>query len=117
MLTIRPHLTLVTALTAFAAALTAGSAMAEQTTVAPSVASRVAVVSLADLEDAFWVCDYTATTRGPEGSDLTVCTAVYEAIKERKFGGDFDGLLDWWRQNKVVRHDALAAVEAMQARR
>ncbi|MBI2962042.1 MAG: hypothetical protein HYY28_17190 [Betaproteobacteria bacterium] len=107
------RLTKVAALTTLAAALAAGSASAEQTIGAQSVAARLASVALGDLEEAFWVCDYTATTRGPAGNDITVCNAVYDAIKERKFDGDFDKLLDWWRQNKVTRHDALAAADAM----
>ena len=112
-----PRLKKIIVLTTLTAALAAGSASAEQTISAQSVAARLASVGLADLEDAFWVCDYTAATRGPTGNDITVCTAVYEAIKDRKFGGDFDKLLDWWRQNKVARHDALAAVDAMRAPR
>ncbi|MBI2315940.1 MAG: hypothetical protein HYU75_02620 [Betaproteobacteria bacterium] len=85
----------------------------QQTIAAQSVAARLASVGLADLEEAFWVCDYTAATRGTAGSDISVCTAVYEAVKERKFEGDFDKLLDWWRQNKAARHDALAAADAV----
>ena len=65
---------------------------------------------LSVLEDAFWVCDYVATTRG--GSDIPTCTAVYEALKHRKFAGDSDALVSWWRQNKAAQHQILAAADS-----
>jgi hypothetical protein len=108
------RLTKAAAVTALAAALVAGGASAEQSNGAHSVPPvEVPSAGLADLEGAFWACDYIATTRGTANVDITACTAVYDAMKERKFGGDFDKLLAWWQQNKVVRHDALAATEAM----
>lgn len=59
-----------------------------------------------ELEQAFWVCDYGATTgRIP---DYGVCAAVYAELKQRKFGGDFDRLLAWWRQRKPAEHERLA---------
>lgn len=60
-------------------------------------------ISLAALEDAFWVCDYVATTRGARDDAITRCGAVYDALKERKFGGDFDRLLAWWQENKPAQ--------------
>jgi hypothetical protein len=64
---------------------------------------------LTDLETAFWVCDYLAITRGV--SDIGTCTAIYDALKERKFAGDFDRLVDWWRQNKVAQHQRVASMD------
>jgi hypothetical protein len=64
---------------------------------------------LTDLESAFWVCDYLATTRGV--SDIGTCTAIYDALKERKFAGDFDRLVDWWRQNKGAQHQRMAGMD------
>ena len=108
------RLTKAAAVSALAAALVAGGASAEQSNGAHSVPPvEVSSADLADLEGAFWVCDYVATVRGTANVDVTACTAVYDAMKERKFGGDFDKLLTWWQQNKVVRHDALAATDAM----
>ncbi|HSQ05615.1 MAG TPA: hypothetical protein VLN59_16360 [Burkholderiales bacterium] len=100
-----------------AVALTVDSASAEQMTEPHSVTTPLATVALADLEDAFWLCDYTATTHGSARNDITLCTAVYDVVKERKFGGDFDKLLDWWRENKITRHKALAADDAERAPR
>jgi len=56
------------------------------------------------------VCDYLATTRG--NSDISTCTAVYEALKERKFAGDFDALVSWWRHNKAAQHQNIAVAES-----
>ena len=71
---------------------------------APS--SELPSVRLDILENAFWVCDYLATTRG--NSDISTCTAVYEALKDRKFAGDFDALVSWWRLNKAAQHKNIA---------
>ena len=87
------------------------AALAQQpqhTVAAPG--SELSSARLTDLENAFWVCDYLATTRG--GSDIPTCTAVYEAVKQIKFGGDFDKLVAWWRQNKVAQHQNIAAADS-----
>jgi len=76
-------------------------------------ASRYATASMADLEKAFWVCDYLATTEGI--GDAQTCSAVSEALKERRFAGDLEGLLSWWRENKVVQHGKVAAERAARA--
>lgn len=112
-----PRLTKLAALASFAAVLAAGSAWAEEPIGAQSVAARLASADLSDLERAFWICDYTASIHGTSGTDSSACTAVYEAVKERKFGGDFDKLLDWWRQHKPARHEALATADAKVAPR
>jgi hypothetical protein len=60
------------------------------------------------LEDAFWWCDYVATMRGVEATPVASCSAVSEAFKNVRFGGDFKQLLEWWRQNKHREHEKLA---------
>lgn len=80
----------------------------QRTLAAPT--SELSSIKLTDLENAFWVCDYLATTRG--SSDINTCTAIYEAVKERKFGGDFDKLVAWWRQNKVAQHQSIAVADS-----
>jgi hypothetical protein len=72
--------------------------------------SDLSSARLTDLENAFWVCDYLATTRG--GADIQTCTAVYEAVKQIKFGGDFDKLVAWWHQNKVAQHQNIATADS-----
>ena len=73
--------------------------------------SQLASARLNVLENAFWACDYVATTRG--ASDISACTAVYEALKDRKFAGDFDKLVVWWRQNKVAQHQNVAVADRL----
>ena len=81
---------------------------AQRTLAAPT--AHFSNVSVADLEKAFWMCDYLATTQGV--SDVRGCSAVSESLKQRRFAGDLDGLLLWWRENKVARHGDVAAARA-----
>ncbi len=60
-----------------------------------------------DLERGFWVCDYVATTHGVEATPATLCSTIVEELKLRKFGGDFEAMVEWWRENKVVEHQRL----------
>ena len=59
------------------------------------------------LERAFWICDHRATTHGVDATPVGACTAVFEALKQNKFGGDFIELLAWWRENKLTEHTRL----------
>jgi hypothetical protein len=70
--------------------------------------TTIASMQVNDLEKAFWICDYGATYRGIDSMPVELCSAVYDALRERKFGGDFDGLLSWWRENKLMQHSAIA---------
>lgn len=65
----------------------------------------------ATLEGAFWVCDYVATTKGVHFTPVHHCVAVTEELKQKKFGGDFEQMLNWWRNNKVAEHGKLATKE------
>ena len=62
---------------------------------------------LAEVEKAFWICDYIATTYGVEGSPATTCGQAYEELKRAKFNGDFDELVTWWAANKAEQHASL----------
>ncbi len=84
-----------------------GSVSAQESGARLPVAVVLASVNLTDLEAAFWACEYAATTRG--AASIPTCAAVYDALKERKFGGDFDGLLKWWQLNRVSAYRRLAA--------
>jgi len=68
----------------------------------------------AELEKGFWVCDYLGTTRGTEGPHAVECGANYEELKQAKFGGDFDALVQWWRVNKAAQHAALESAISAQ---
>src|SRR5947208_2103017 len=57
-------------------------------------------MTLAQLESAFWVCDYVATIGGVDATPIETCSAVYDELKALKFSGDFTELLAWWKDNK-----------------
>ena len=69
---------------------------------------------IAELEKGFWICDYLGTTRGVEGSHGVTCGANFEELKETKFGGDFEALVQWWRVNKAAQHKALESIGSAQ---
>lgn len=98
---------------AVAAFALAGGAGAQSRDAPSPQEVRLTHASLADLEDAFWVCDYVATTYGVADGDMAGCAAIYDAFKARKFGGDFDKLLLWWQRNKAARHARLGALDSL----
>ena len=59
---------------------------------------------LPELELAYWFCDYTASTRRVDMATAQACGSISDDLKNRKFGGDFDALLAWWRTNKDAMH-------------
>jgi len=66
-----------------------------------------AKLTIAELERAFWACDHAATI-GPIDSGIAItCGALTETFKQRRFGGDFNAMLTWWRQNKEAEYLAL----------
>jgi hypothetical protein len=67
---------------------------------------------VADLEQGFWVCDYVATTRGVYATPIELCSTIMEQLQTSKFGGDFEALLGWWRENKPAEHQKLEAAQA-----
>jgi hypothetical protein len=75
------------------------------------VSSVPAAVLPADLEHAFWVCDFVGTTYGVYAAPVALCSEVTTALQEQKFGGNFAQFLEWWGQNKTVEHSKLAAVQ------
>ena len=83
-------------------------AIAAQRLDAPRPAEvRDARVQDADLEQLFWICDHAATTRMVDASERAVCGAVAEQLKMEKFGGDFEKMLNWWREERVVQRQNL----------
>jgi hypothetical protein len=80
-----------------------------------SISAQTAVAAelpMAELEIGFWVCDHAATTRGLDGGSAMTCSQLTEALKKRKFDGDFNAMLAWWRQHKPAEHLALAQAGA-----
>ena len=108
-----PLQSLSASLRALAAALVVSSAALAASPDAraePPAAAEIADVRALPvnvLERAFWICDHRATTHGVDATPVEACTAVFDALKEAKFGGDFGELLAWWRQNKLIEHTRL----------
>ena len=69
---------------------------------------RSASPDLAELEASFWQCDYAATQSAMDLGSAQACATVHDALKQRKFNGDFTLLLAWWREHKSAAHLALA---------
>ena len=66
------------------------------------------LLSTAELERVFWACDYAAGTRGVLAKPVATCSAVFDDLKDARFGGDFDALVTWWRANKDTEHRRIA---------
>jgi len=88
-----------------------GGALAQQAPASPQVSIVQTAQHVSNLEKAFWACDYTATTRGVQSTPVAMCAAVTDELKEAKFGGDFDEMVLWWRQNKTAEFERLAAAD------
>jgi hypothetical protein len=82
--------------------------LAQQSSVSGRSQAQAGVLRIAELEKAFWACDYVATTRGVHAAPVAICSAVTDEIKNAKFGGDFEELLKWWQQKKPSEHQKLA---------
>jgi hypothetical protein len=94
---------------ALSALIEHGSALGQQRTVTPeSLEAFVAALEPGDLEKAFWVCDYKATIGGVHATPVALCAAVWDELKQTRFGGSFEDLLAWWQLNKAAEHEALA---------
>jgi hypothetical protein len=61
------------------------------------------------LKAAYLHCDRLASTERFDGSAAAACSMVYEALKARVFGGDFERLLAWSRRQSQVDRAAGAA--------
>src|SRR5688572_460582 len=59
------------------------------------------------LESIFWHCDYVATTKGMDATPVRECAAATRELRQVKFGGNFNRMLEWWRANKPAEHDRI----------
>jgi hypothetical protein len=77
----------------------------------PGRPARVEDMSIVQLEHAFWACDHMASAKGVSATPASFCAVVTAELKKQKFGGDYEGLLDWWRLNKVAEYEKLERAE------
>ena len=83
-----------------------------QTTLVHRITGDGAERSAETIEKAFWVCDYVASTRGMQFVSLDQCAAITDLIKNEKFGGDYDEMVQWWRERKPAEHLKLELEES-----
>ena len=74
-------------------------------------AERRPLDTAATREQAFWVCDYVATTRGVLHTPIDQCTRATENLKVHKFGGDYGRMVQWWRERKAIEHRKLRLLQ------
>jgi hypothetical protein len=89
-----------------------GAHAEEQTGSGASGQFVIARSELADLERAFWECDYAVTTSGVSLGEGAWCVEITDEVKRRKFAGDFEAMLGWWQRHKTDEHRALAVRQA-----
>ena len=99
-----------------ACALAAGALMSDDSAFAQHFSAvpergytHAGVTNVAELERAFWACDYAATIRGVHATPIEMWAFATDELKRVKFGGSFDALLAWWRINKDAEHRTLDA--------
>jgi hypothetical protein len=61
-------------------------------------------LSLAEIEKAYWVCDYESSKSMLSMGDAATCSFVFEELKSRKFNGDWPAMLAWWKANKDAEY-------------
>lgn len=59
-----------------------------------------------DLERLFLRCSRESSQRLMGFDEAAVCSTGFEALKKRKFGGDFSAMLAWWRLHRDQGQDA-----------
>lgn len=60
-------------------------------------------LSEGDLERLFLRCSRESSERLMGFEEAAVCSAGFEALKKRKFAGDFSAMLAWWRLHRDER--------------
>jgi len=64
-----------------------------------------------ELKRAYLACDRASTTARLEMHEAMQCSIVAEELKQRVFGGNFDQMLAWWREQRGVT-ESLTAISA-----
>ncbi len=56
------------------------------------------------VEQRFWDCDRASMQGRLDQGDAQACSLATERLRALRFNGDFEALLQWWRQHKSVQH-------------
>jgi len=84
-------------------------ASAQELQRAPTATAIFGESNLVDLEDTFWICDWSSTLSRLGATQIASCASAAEELKARKFGGEFEKLIAWWQKNKAAVHRRLNA--------
>jgi len=70
---------------------------------APPDRSHLAAVTVDELKVAYLECDRRASHALLDVADAAHCSMVFEELKQRAFGGDWNRLLAWWRAQQLAQ--------------
>jgi hypothetical protein len=65
----------------------------------------------AQLEVFFWDCDARATQEVLSAGAGAVCAMAHDELRRRRFDGDLERLLAWWRAHKADEHGRRGAAD------
>ena len=54
------------------------------------------------LKSDYLMCERAAAQAMLDYATVIACSMLYEELHQRVFGGSFDALLSWWRENNAV---------------
>lgn len=63
--------------------------------------TAVTTPSSAEMEKAYWDCEFAAIKGQISLDAAAACNEIYEHLKNSKFEGRFDRFLVWWKENKI----------------
>jgi hypothetical protein len=84
--------------------LTCGAALATLAAAQSPAIPHFGDLDDATIENAFWHCDARATQVVLDPGEGVLCERLGDALKQRRFGGDFTRLLAWWQERKALEH-------------
>jgi hypothetical protein len=77
-------------------------ALVSFTAVAQANRQVVDSLTIEQLEITFLECDRRASVELLGFGDAAECSVIFEALKQRAFGGDFNRLLAWWKPRQLA---------------
>lgn len=84
--------------------LIGGAALATLVAAQPPAVADFGNLDDATIENAFWQCDVHSTHAVLGPGEGALCERLADALKQRRFGGDFTRLLAWWQERKAIEH-------------
>lgn len=61
-------------------------------------------LSVPQLEQVYWICDYTSSLRMLSPNETEYCTSILDQLKIRKFDGNWEEYVKWRNDNKLVEY-------------